>query len=192
VFEHVSLLLSFVYALALTHLLSSATELVIAGKRVRFSGLYAIWAANAAILLTTNWIAFYGLTALRQWTPLEILMQFLGAVMQYFTCSLFRVSAYDEGAAIDLPVLYQQRRRLIFGAFLALGVIASFQNWWDRNNIKGMGANDWIGMDLSILPMVVAVTCAGLARSTWVQWTAGVAMFSLNIFFLLKFAIPGG
>ena len=46
VFEHVTILLSFVYAVALTHLLSSATELLIAGKRVRFSGLYAVWVLN--------------------------------------------------------------------------------------------------------------------------------------------------
>ncbi len=80
---------------------------------------------------------------------------------------------------------------MIFSAFIALAVIASFQNWWDRNNMKGMGPNDWIGEDLSILPMVVAVLCAGLARPMWLQWLAGAAMFGLNIFFLLAYAIPG-
>jgi hypothetical protein len=65
VFEHISVLLSFVYALALTHLLSSATELMIARRRVRFSGLYAVWAVNAAALLMSNWVALYTLTLSR-------------------------------------------------------------------------------------------------------------------------------
>ena len=58
--------------------------------------------------------------------------------------------------------------------------------------MKGMGPNDWIGMDLAILPMVVAVICAGLARPKWVQWTAGVAMLGLNLVVLSVFAIPAG
>jgi heme exporter protein D len=190
-FEHVSLLLSFVYALALTHLLSSGTELVIARKRVRFSGLYALWAVNAATLLMINWVAIYSLTALKQWTPIEILIQFICAVVQYFTCSTFRVVQYAEDDVVDLTEIYQQRRLLIFTAFLALGLIVSFQNWWDRNNTKGMGPNDWIAVDLTIVPMIVAVICAGLARPTWMQWVAGTAMFGLNLFFFLHYAIPG-
>jgi hypothetical protein len=41
--EHTAALLSFVYALALTHPLSSVTDLVLARERVRFSGLQAMW-----------------------------------------------------------------------------------------------------------------------------------------------------
>ena len=59
-FEHVTILLSFVYAIALTHLLSTTTELVLAGKRVRFSALYAAWMFNAILLLLNNWIALSG------------------------------------------------------------------------------------------------------------------------------------
>jgi hypothetical protein len=191
VFEHVTILLSFVFALALTHLLSSATELAIAGKRVRFSGLYALWAANAAILLMSNWLAIGGLTAVKRWTAPEAALQFLSAIMQYFTCSTFRVSLANDEDGVDLPTLYQQRRPLIFGAFLALALIAMFQNWWDRNNMQGMGPNDWIVEDLWIIPMVVAVVVAGWARPTWLQWLAGVATLGLNLFFLLNYAMPG-
>ena len=123
-FEHVTILLSFVFALALTHLLSSATELAIAGKRVRFSGLYALWAVNAAILLITNWMAIWGLTAVKRWTAPEVALQSLSAIMQYFTCSTFRVSLANDEDVVDLPVLYRQRRRLISRALLALAIIA--------------------------------------------------------------------
>ncbi len=191
-FEHVTLLLSFVFALALTHLLSSATELALAGKRVRFSGLYALWATNAVILLMVNWLAFWGLAALKRWTAAEVALQFLSAVMQYFTCSTFRVSLASDDVSVDLPALYQDRRHLIFGAFLALAVIAMFQNWWDRGNIKGMGPDGWIAEDLAVVPMIVAVILAGWARPRWLQWVAAVGMLGVNLVFSLTYALPGG
>jgi heme exporter protein D len=165
--------------------------LAIAGKRVRFSGLYTLWAINAAVLLMINWMAIWGLTAVKRWTVSEVALQSLSAVMQYFTCSTFRVLLTGDDDSIDLPALYQQRRRLIFGAFLALAAIALFQNWWDRDNMKGMGPNDWIAEDLTVLPMVVAVILAGWARQTWLQWVAAVAMFGLNLVLGLTFAMPG-
>jgi heme exporter protein D len=191
VFEHVTILLSFIFALALTHLLSSATELAVAGKRVRFSGLYALWATNAAILLMVNWLAIWGLTAVKRWTVSEVALQSLSAIMQYFTCSTFRVSLTGDDDGVDLPALYQQRRRLIFGAFMALAVIALFQNWWDRDNMRGMGPHDWIAEDLTILPMFAAVILAGWARQTWLQWVAAVGMLGLNLVFAMTYAMPG-
>jgi hypothetical protein len=192
VFEHVTILLSFVYAVALTHLLSSATELLIAGKRVRFSGIYALWALNALFVLLINWVSLWGLAALKHWTVAEVVIQFLSAVTQYFTCSTFRITEVHGDEAIDLPSLYQQRRPLIFSAFLALIVIACFQNWRERTNTAGLGPTAWIGEDLSIIPMGLAVIVAGWARPNWLQWTAGVGMFASCVYFLVSYAMPGG
>jgi hypothetical protein len=55
-FEHVTLLLSFIYAIAITHLLGSATELILARDRVRLSGLLIAWMVCALLLLVTNWL----------------------------------------------------------------------------------------------------------------------------------------
>ena len=57
--------------------------------------------------------------------------------------------------------------------------------------MKGMAPNDWIGEDLTIIPMAVAVAVAGWARPAWAQWLAGVAMFGLNLVLLLTYAMPG-
>jgi len=50
-FEHVTTLLSFVYALALTHLLARIAELIVARERVKFSGLLAVGMADAVVLV---------------------------------------------------------------------------------------------------------------------------------------------
>ena len=48
-FEHVTALLSFVYALGLTHLLVRIAELIVARERIKFSGLLALGMANAIL-----------------------------------------------------------------------------------------------------------------------------------------------
>src|SRR5690349_13329090 len=63
-FEHVILLLSFVYALALTHLLLSIAGMIRAASRVRFSIIFAFWMANAFMVIIGDWISFYDLRAL--------------------------------------------------------------------------------------------------------------------------------
>lgn len=190
-FEHVTLLLSFVYAVALTHLLSTATELLIARRRVQLSGLYAAWLLIALLMLLVNWMAFWGLVALKRWTVTEVLIQFFFATAQYFTCSAFRIAETRGDETIDLPAIYRERRRLIAGAFLALGFVALFQNWGDRNNVLGLKGADWIVEDLVITPMVVGVILAGWARPLWLQWAGAALMFAFELYFLATYAIPG-
>ena len=189
--EHVTLLLSMVYAVALTHLLSTANELLIAHRRLRVSGLYLTWLVIALFMVVINWLSLWGLVAVKRWTIAEVLIQFLMATVQYFTCSTFRISEARMDERIDLPAIMQERRRMIAGAFLALASIALFINWWDRNNISGLAPADWIGEDLSILPMVAAVMVAGWARPPWLQWAAAAVMLVLQAFFLVTYALPG-
>jgi hypothetical protein len=188
VFEHVTILLSFVYAIALTHLLSTTTELVLARKRVRFSGRYAAWMFNTVLLLLNNWIALWGLSGLKHWTVAEVAIQFSSAIVQYFTCSTFRVPEGGDDL-IDLPALYQERRPIIFSAFLALALIAGFQNWWHRSYISPFG---WIGEDLLIAPMGLAMALGGWARPRWLQWAAAVVFTGVMIYFFVANGIPVG
>jgi hypothetical protein len=190
VFEHVTILLSFVFAVALTHLLSSATELLIEKKRVRVSGLYVAWLLIAALLLLVNWVSLWGLVALKRWDVPEVSLQFLTAVVQYFTCSTFRIPEARDDGPIDLPAIFEERRPLICGFFLALAVIASFTNWWDRNNMAGLNPGDWIAEDLAIVPMGIAVVMAGWARPKWLQWLGAALMFGFDVYFLVNYAIP--
>jgi hypothetical protein len=82
-FEHVTALLSFVYALALTHLLARIAELVVARERVRFSGLLALGMANAILLIFANWLSLWDLRSVQSWDLASIAIQFLFAVSIY-------------------------------------------------------------------------------------------------------------
>ena len=71
-FEHITTLLSFVFALALTHILASATDMLLKRDRVRFSWLQAIWMVNATILLMNNWLAVWDDHGLQHWDILSV------------------------------------------------------------------------------------------------------------------------
>ena len=53
-YDFILVLLSFVYAAAVTHLLSTAGEIIIASKRIHMSWFNAGWMC-AALLLTCAW-----------------------------------------------------------------------------------------------------------------------------------------
>lgn len=189
-FENISILLSFVYAVALMHLLTSATELIWARERVRLSGLFTLWFLIGGLMLVSNWLNFGGLAGMKHWTTLEVMLQFVTAAVQYFTCSLISIRPKEEGA-IDLAAFYEKQRAPLMVAYLFLGILAMVLNFRDTVAITGMTASSWIAEDGSILPMVVMVAIAGWARSVRLQWAAAIGMLALTVYFLVLYAMPG-
>jgi hypothetical protein len=187
-FEHVTILLSFVFAIALTHLLSSTTELVTGRARVKFSGLLTLWMANALVGLLVNWLGLWGLTALKHWTVGDVLLQFVPAVLQYYTCSLVSIRP-EPGEAIDMPAFFARQRPLIGAAFAAMMVTSMIQNYVYRDSTLGVSDTDWIGENLLVSPMLLAALAAIWAKPAWLQWAAGLTMLASESYFLLTFAV---
>src|ERR1700723_715703 len=99
-FEHVTILLSIIFALAMTHILASATELVWNRGTVGFSGLHALWMVNALLSLLIYWLLIWDLSTIKRWTGLEVALQFIPAIIQYFACSLLSMTR-DGGEVMD-------------------------------------------------------------------------------------------
>lgn len=188
-FQHITILFSFVFAIAFTHILASASSLIIARDRVRFSSLHALWMLYAASLLLLNWIALSGLDAVKHWSMGEVLLQLSWMVPQYFTCSLVSMKFADNGP-IDMVAFYERQRPAIFAAFFAEGVTVMFQNFADRNNTTGWRPGDWIGADLLTLPTLVLAPIAGWAKTRWLQWFAVCASAALLIWFYVAYGNP--
>jgi hypothetical protein len=55
-FQHVTVLVSFIFAIALTHVFSSASQLILARERVRLSWLLSVSMLNAALGVIINWL----------------------------------------------------------------------------------------------------------------------------------------
>jgi len=190
-FEHVTILLSFVFAIALTHLLTSSTELIWARDRVRFSGLHALWMVIAALGIVVNWLSIGGLSVIAHWNVTEVELQFGAAVIQYYTCSLLSLRPREDGI-VDMPAFYERQRPAIFSAFAALAIIAMVMNYWDRDHTQGLTPTSWIGENVGVLVMLILNVVAGWAKPRWLQWAASLGMLAGVLYFLSIYALPGG
>ena len=187
-FEHVTILLSIIFALAMTHILASATELVWERHKVRFYGLHAAWMGNALLALLIYWLSIWELAGVKRWTGFEISFQFFPAIIQYFACSL--LSMRREGNEImDMKAFYESQRPAIFTAFSLMMVASMIQTYVDRNIPAGPGSFDWIGAELPIFLMLIATLIAGWAKPLWLQWAAGLFIFGLEVLFLAVYAV---
>ena len=188
-FGHITTLLSFVYALALTHLLSTATELVLGRDRVRGGGLHMLWMLIALVSLFANWLAVWTLSGVRLWTLGEILLQFSTAVVQYFTCSLLSVRVADA-VSFDLSAHFARQRLVSLAPFAAFLILAAIGNYLDRSVLAGVPSGAWVTADLLIAPMLGIVVLAMYARPLWLQWAAGLAYLALAITFVATYSPP--
>src|ERR1700755_1573869 len=76
-YDFILILFSFVYAAAVTHLLSTAGEIIIAWKAIRFSWLNAGWMLAGLAFTCAWWIGLWDLHTIAVWA--------VGSVAFYFS-----------------------------------------------------------------------------------------------------------
>lgn len=117
------------------------------------------------------------------------MIQFVAAIVQYYTCSLISIRPRDEGI-VDMPAFYEEERPSIFAAYSAMMVIAIFQTFWDAKNY-GVTEAQALQASGMVLAMLAATLTAGWAKPRWAQWAAGVVMSALQCYFLVQYALVG-
>jgi hypothetical protein len=186
IYEHLIVLFSFVFALALTHVLASATDLMLARGRVKFSALQALWMFDTLVLLLLNWLSLWDLHRVTHWGLAGILVAFVTCVLQYFACSLVSPTVAGAGE-VDMEDFRSSAKGLYLGALLALTVVSMIANLVFRDVIGAGSGGNWIQQDLTIVPMVLFLTLALAVRARWAQWTAAVAMLVASSVFCAVF-----
>ena len=143
-FDHVVLLLSFVFALALTHLLSRVGALVLARKRVRFSGLQALVIINAVTQVYLNWLTLWSDRGVKDWGLLDITLLFAFSMANYFVCAAAAPEGELEGR-IDMEAFYWENRRLFYGliALLMIAAIAGNLTYFQEGDPGLFWSETW-------------------------------------------------
>jgi hypothetical protein len=183
-FEHVTALLSFVYALALTHLLARIAELIVARDRVKVSGLLALGMVNAILLVFVNWLSLWDLRSVTSWDLGSVAIQFLFAVSVYVVCALVGPKTPDEGS-IDLEEFFWQQRRYFYGAIVVCLILALLAN---LDFLKAANTSLFFKENLGTLVILVPSLAGLVSRNYVVQWVAGVCLFVLTIGFAIVFS----
>jgi hypothetical protein len=131
-------------------------------------------------ILFNNWLSIWDLRSTRVWSVGEIFLDFLMAIIQYFTRSLVSIEVKGDHE-VDMIAWYDKQRVPILSVFAILGVVAMFANYHHRN--IGGSFSDWIKSELLIAPLVVLEVLAILFRAKWLQWvTAIVLLIALALF----------
>jgi len=182
-FEHVTALWSFVYALALTHLLARIAELIVARDRVRFSGLLALGMANAILLVLADWLSLWDLRSIKSWDLASVTIQLLVAISVFLICALVGPKAPDEGE-IDLEDFFWRQRPYFYGALLATVILSLIAN---LDFLKTPNVVLFVRQNLTVLPMLIPTVLALVSRTRWVQWAAGLCFLAITIGYTVEF-----
>ena len=180
-FAHFTLLLSFVFALAFAHILSSGTDLVRERTRVHFSWTHGLWMSIAVIVLFGNWLALWN----HRNQKLDVAattIQFLFTVVQYFTCSIVSPRVPEHGT-IDLWQYHKRHKRQYLTAFLVLGIFAVGLNGYFFVRSGGRNLWNFASAQVNVLPMIVCVIAALFARPVWLQFGCAVVALLLVAYF---------
>ena len=169
-FDHIILLLSFVYALAIAHLLSTTALIMRESGRVRFSALHAFWMVNALAVIMANWISFWDMRSLPSWSVATIFFTFAMAFTNYLQAALV-CPEVKAGEPLDLVAFAAGQRTRYVAAFLASVVFAVA-----ANAVYGSiyGIVTWDIANLAVAPMAPVAIAALIWPHRWAQWAAAV------------------
>ncbi len=170
-YDFILVLLSFVYAAAVTHVLSTAGEIIIASKRVRFSWLNAGWMFASLLFTCAWWIGLWDLHTAKVWDVGSIGFYFSVAAGIYLNVRLVSPRIPERGE-IDLRAFHSEEGRKYLIGYTILSVVTVI-----ANAVLGGagGAAQWSAQNIVIIPMTIATGIAAIfIRRKWVQAVAVV------------------
>ena len=182
-FDYVILLASFVYGLALTHLLSRLSSLLLARERVRFSGLQTLMMANAVVTVFVDWLSAWQSHGVKEWDLATVAIWFVFALLNFFLCAAAAPEA-PAGERVDLETFYWSHLRLfylVYALLEAVGVAGALPL------LKTSNPDLFGSYALSGLTFFVPPALAILVKVRWAQWASGLALLLLSIAWAIVF-----
>jgi hypothetical protein len=176
-FEHVLILLSFVYALALTHLLSRMIALYVARTRVVFSGLLTIAMVNSITIVFCSWLALWPFRSIKDWDLYDIVVQFFYSVCVYFLCALAAPELPHEGT-VDLENYYWRHRQSFYGVYLLTALAGIAGNF---SYLKTSATYEFLAWNIASVIVVLPALLAIAVKARWAQWSAGLLLTAMWI-----------
>jgi hypothetical protein len=157
-FDYVIVLLSFVYAAAVTHVLATLGDLITAGRRVRFSAFNLGWMMFTLASILAWWMATWELRAMKAWDPPFIFFNFAMAGALYVIVRLVCPRVAPEGE-IDLPAFHREQGRKYLIASTVFGSVGMAYN--AAYDLASNGSY-FLRADIAVAPMVAAGAVAAI------------------------------
>lgn len=176
-FEFIILFLSFIYTLALTHLLFAATRMIRHRRDVVLSWPHSLWMITALANLVANWLSQWDFRDMQSLSLGTIAAALVFAITNYFVCALVSPD-FESGETYDMREFHQQEGRTYISAVLALVICALVENFaaGEALGVQNWADQNWV-VALMIIPPVVALT----VKRTWAQVASPIAFIATAI-----------
>ena len=158
-FDFILVLFPSVYAAAVTHLISTAGEIIIASKRIRLSWFNAGWMLVALLFTCAWWIGLWDLHAMRSWASgrSRSISRWPRAL---FHSNVRLVSPrIPETGEVDLERFHSEEGRKYLIAYAILCLVTVVTN---ATLGQAVGASQWPGYNIVIVPMAIATGVAAI------------------------------
>ena len=127
-FGYVSVIISVVIGLGLSHLLTGAVELFKARRRVRFDWVHLLWVVLVVVGHIFLWWTMWNLRLIQDWNFFSFLLQLLAPVLLYVAAA-FLVPKVEPEARVDLREYFYENRPAFFVTTAAFAGLMSVENW---------------------------------------------------------------
>ncbi len=155
-FGYVSVILSVVIGLGLSHLLTGLVELIKARRRVRFYWVHLVWVALTFVGHVFLWWTMWNLRLMKAWAFFTFLLLLMGPVL-LFAAAAFLVPKVEPEKPLDLREHFYENRGGFFGTSAAFTTLMSAENWLltGRGSPAAVTATFAVWIALLILSAVV-------------------------------------
>ena len=127
-FGYVSVIISVVIGLGLSHLLTGVVELFKARRRVRFYWVHLLWVALTFVGHIFLWWTMWNLRLIRDWNFFSFLLLLLAPVLLYVSAA-FLVPKVEPEARADLREYFYENRPAFFSVNAAFTGLMGAENW---------------------------------------------------------------
>jgi hypothetical protein len=182
-FEFIILFLSFVYTLALTHLLFSWTRMVRHRRELVLSWPHLLWMLVALITLAENWVSLWDFRLAETLSLTELTGEFLFVMLVYFVCALV-CPDFEAGETYDLKKFHAREGPTYFVTFLIMIVAAIITNFLAGADLD---VTKWTDENYLVVGMLIPPVLALVSRREWAQLLAPALLLVMSIAYLVIF-----
>ena len=173
-FEFIILFFSFIYTLALTHLLFAWTRMVRHRRRLTFSWPHFLWMMVSLGNLSVNWLSLWDFRTDGALALGTIAAGFIFVVINYFVCALVSPD-FEGGETYDMKQFHECEGPTYIGVTLVLIGTSIAINFLAGSQL---GVSNWSNENKLVVTFIVPPLLALAVKRPWAQLAAPAALLT--------------
>ena len=184
-FGYVSVILSVVIGLGLSHLLTGVVDLAKARARVRFYWVHLVWVALTFVGHVFLWWTMWNLRLMKAWDFFSFLLLLMGPVL-LFAAAAFLVPKVEPEKPVDLREHFYENRVGFFGTSAAFTALMSAENWL----LTGRGSPP--AVTATFVVWILLLILSAFVKNPRYQAAVALLFVALFLAFILMFGLRLG